>query len=107
MCREANGMGRNHVLNYRPVRLAWNWQGVAGLSPSKMPHDARQARSIRSETWNALDLLARDSILDFQELADEAFADLLKKHGQPNPQVIAMCLAGHAMGYAHTQAIRW
>ena len=29
---------------------------------------------------NALDLLARDSMRDFQELADEAFADLLHKH---------------------------
>jgi hypothetical protein len=35
------------------------------------------------EIWNALDLLAKDSIRDFQELADEAFADLLKKHGRP------------------------
>ena len=34
-------------------------------------------------TWNALDLLARDSMRDFQELADEAFADLLHKHGRP------------------------
>jgi hypothetical protein len=35
------------------------------------------------ETWNALDLLARDSIRDFQELADEAVADLLRKHSRP------------------------
>jgi hypothetical protein len=35
------------------------------------------------ETWNALGLLARDSMRDFQELADEAFADLLQKHGRP------------------------
>lgn len=35
------------------------------------------------ETWNALDLLTRDTMKDFQELADEAFADLLKKHGRP------------------------
>jgi hypothetical protein len=35
------------------------------------------------ETWQALDLLARDSAKDFQELADEAFADLLKKHHRP------------------------
>jgi hypothetical protein len=34
-------------------------------------------------TWNALDLLSRDSMKDFQELADEAFADLLKKHRRP------------------------
>ena len=35
------------------------------------------------ETWQALDLLARDPMRDFQELADEAFADLLRKHGRP------------------------
>jgi hypothetical protein len=35
------------------------------------------------ETWHAVDLLARDRMMDFQELADEAFADLLKKHGRP------------------------
>jgi hypothetical protein len=34
-------------------------------------------------TWTALDLYARDSMKTFQELADEAFADLLKKHGRP------------------------
>ena len=36
------------------------------------------------ETWQALDLLARDSMKDFQELADEAFRDLLDKHGRPD-----------------------
>jgi hypothetical protein len=36
-----------------------------------------------SETWGALDLLARDRMSTFQELADEAFRDLLKKHGRP------------------------
>jgi hypothetical protein len=35
------------------------------------------------ETFNALDLLARDRMMDFQELADEAFSDLLKKHRRP------------------------
>jgi hypothetical protein len=35
------------------------------------------------ETWMALDLLGRDRMATFQELADEAFADLLKKHGRP------------------------
>jgi hypothetical protein len=35
------------------------------------------------ETWNALDLLAKDRMQEFQELADEAFADLLRKHGRP------------------------
>jgi hypothetical protein len=31
----------------------------------------------------ALDLLARDRMQDFQELADGAFTDLLRKHGRP------------------------
>jgi hypothetical protein len=35
------------------------------------------------ETWRALDLLGHDQMKDFQELADEAFRDLLKKHGRP------------------------
>src|SRR5712692_11850742 len=35
------------------------------------------------DTWHALDLLARDRMMDFQELADEAFRDLLRKHGRP------------------------
>ena len=34
-------------------------------------------------TWIALDLYSRDSMKSFQELADEAFADLLAKHGRP------------------------
>jgi len=34
-------------------------------------------------TWQQLDLLGRDQMKDFAELADEAFRDLLKKHGRP------------------------
>jgi hypothetical protein len=35
------------------------------------------------ETWAALALLAKDRMMTFQELAEEAFRDLLKKHGRP------------------------
>jgi len=35
------------------------------------------------ETWRQIDLLGRDQMKDFAELADEAFRDLLKKHGRP------------------------
>ena len=38
---------------------------------------------IDDETWQALDLLARDRMQNFQELADEAFRDLLRKYGRP------------------------
>jgi hypothetical protein len=39
--------------------------------------------NIDEETWPALRLLGRDRMMTFQELADEAFADLLKKYGRP------------------------
>lgn len=35
------------------------------------------------ETWQALDQLARSRMTTFQELADEAFRDLMKKYGLP------------------------
>lgn len=34
-------------------------------------------------TWQVLKALSRDSMKDFQDLADEAFQDLLKKHNRP------------------------
>jgi hypothetical protein len=36
------------------------------------------------ETWHALQLLSKDSMKSLQELADEAFSDLLRKHGRPS-----------------------
>jgi uncharacterized protein with von Willebrand factor type A (vWA) domain len=36
-----------------------------------------------AESWAALDLLARDRMMTFQELAEEAFRDLLRKYGRP------------------------
>jgi hypothetical protein len=36
-----------------------------------------------AETWQALNLLSRESVKTFQELADEAFRDLLHKYGWP------------------------
>jgi hypothetical protein len=35
------------------------------------------------ETWQALHRLSLDSVKSIQELADEAFRDLLKKHHRP------------------------
>jgi hypothetical protein len=35
------------------------------------------------ESWAAVDLLARDRMMTFQELAEEAFRDLLGKHNRP------------------------
>jgi hypothetical protein len=35
------------------------------------------------QTWEAIQAVMRDIGGDFQDIADEAFADLLKKHKQP------------------------
>jgi hypothetical protein len=35
------------------------------------------------ETWQALDAVARQRCATFQDLADEAFSDLLEKYHQP------------------------
>jgi hypothetical protein len=43
----------------------------------------RKLIAFDDETWHALQLLGRDSMKSWQELADEAFADLLKKHNRP------------------------
>jgi len=42
----------------------------------------RKLVAFAPETWHAVNLLAKDSMKSFQELADEAFLDLLKKHGR-------------------------
>ena len=43
-----------------------------------------------TETFHALDVLARDRMMTIQELADEAFRDLLRKHGRPVELVDAL-----------------
>jgi len=45
--------------------------------------ERRKLIAFDEETWTALDLLARDRMSTVQELADEAFADLLRKHNRP------------------------
>ena len=50
----------------------WRCQEIPG---KRVPFD--------DETLHALNVPARDRMMDFQELADEAFNDLLKKHGRP------------------------
>jgi non-homologous end joining protein Ku len=43
----------------------------------------RKLIAFDDDTFDKLQQLARDRMATFQELADEAFADLLKKHGIP------------------------
>jgi len=54
-----------------------------------MPTRERPEGSVRrriefdAETWHALHKLSLDSMKSLQDLADEAFRDLLKKHRRP------------------------
>jgi hypothetical protein len=43
----------------------------------------RQLVGFDEETWHALNLLSRESMKTFHELADEAFRDLLHKYKRP------------------------
>jgi len=43
----------------------------------------RKLIAFDEDTYDKLKQLGRDRMATFQELADEAFADLLKKHGIP------------------------
>jgi len=57
-----------------------------GRKPRAKDATSRERRKLIAfdeETWNAIDLLARDSMSSIQELADEAFRDLLHKHKRP------------------------
>jgi hypothetical protein len=51
-----------------------------------MPRDSNEIRkriAFDMQTWHALDRLAKDRMVDLQDLAEEAFRDLLKKHRRP------------------------
>jgi len=54
-----------------------------GSGPGRGDADRRKLIAFDAETWHALQMLGRDSVKTLQELADEAFADLLKKHDRP------------------------
>jgi hypothetical protein len=54
-----------------------------------------------AETWQAIDLLARDRMMDFQELADEAFRDLLRKHNRPTELISALRQSAGAAAVVH------
>jgi hypothetical protein len=47
------------------------------------PGSVRRRVEFHAETWHALHRLSLDSMRSLQELADEAFRDLLKKHRRP------------------------
>ena len=55
---------------------------LRGLEGRFIHHDA-ECLPFDDDTFDKLKQLARDRMATIQDLADEAFADLLKKHGIP------------------------
>jgi len=51
--------------------------------PILPPGAVRRRIEFDAETWHALHQLSLDSMKSLQDLADEAFRDLLKKHRRP------------------------
>lgn len=49
----------------------------------RSPDSVRRRIEFDGETWHALHQFSLDSMRSLQELADEAFRDLLKKHRRP------------------------
>ena len=47
------------------------------------PGSVRRRIEFDAETWHAVHKLSLDSMKSLQELAEEAFRDLLKKHRRP------------------------
>lgn len=50
---------------------------------NRLPGSVRRRIEFDGETWHALHQLSLDSMKSLQDLADEAFRDLLKKHRRP------------------------
>jgi hypothetical protein len=58
------------------------------------------------QTWQAIDLLARDGMREFQDLVDEAFTDLLKKHNRPVDLKDALRRSARAAGANDNPSVR-
>ncbi len=58
------------------------------------------------DTLNKLNELGRDRMATFQELADEAFADLLKKYGVPVDLRDALRKSAKAVGNSRRKSVR-
>ena len=72
--------------------------GKRKATPARQEAHIGKRVAFDEATWAALDLYARDSMKTFQELADEAFADLLKKHGRPTDLKDALRRSARAIG---------
>ena len=58
----------------------------------------RKLIAFDDDTFDKLRQLARDRMATIQDLADEAFADLLKKHGRPTDLKDALKRSARSIG---------
>ncbi len=65
------------------ARTAKTRAGKSHIRSRAQRNAKRKLIAFEPDMLRALDLLARDRMQDFQELADEAFRDILKKHHRP------------------------
>lgn len=75
-------------MGQRPTARTGKQAAAKPAGRSRRPEAAagemrRKLVALDAETWRAVDLLGRDTFMSFQELTDEAFRDLLRKHGRP------------------------
>jgi hypothetical protein len=57
--------------------------GSLEVVPVSKADEVRRRIAFRGTTWHAIACLARESGRDVDQLAEEAFRDLLKKHRRP------------------------
>jgi hypothetical protein len=76
---------------------------------AKKPTETRRKLvEFDAQTWHALNLLSRESMKTFQELADEAFRNLLQKYGRPTDLKAALreSAKGKVPGRRHSRERR-
>src|ERR1700724_2163943 len=67
----------------RPGLRGANFGCVVGTDENRRSARVRKLIAFDDDTFDKLKQLGRDRMATIQELADEAFADLLRKHGIP------------------------
>jgi hypothetical protein len=60
--------------------LSFQWRFLMAKKPTEA---RRKLIEFDAQIWHAPNLLSRESMKTFQELADEEFRDLLQKYGRP------------------------
>ena len=77
------------------------------LMAKKPTEGRRKLVEFDAPTWHALNLLSRESMKSFQDLADEAFRNLLRKQGRPTDLKSALRESAKGSGKRRPRATRY